>query len=581
MMTSSIVSADSLLAIDIGTVTTRALLFDVIGGSYRFIAAGTANTTTASPMQDAGEGTRQALKELETITGRLLTTSDENLIIPSQTDGTGVDTFALTMSAGPPIKVVAVGLLENISLESAKHLAENTYSQVVETISLNDRRQPSERIDAILKARPDLIIIAGGIEGGATLSIRNLLEAVGLASFLMPKGQQPQVLFAGNQAVRNEVNETLGSIADIHVAPNIRPTLEIEQLAHVQPQLAHVFKRIRGQQIHSISELDGWAQGRLLPTSTAFGRVTRFLSKVYDPAKGVLGVDIGAAATTISAGFRGDSVIGVYPEFGLGENLPQILHHTKIETITRWLTAKVTENDVRDYIYNKAAYPASIPVTTEDLAIEQAIARQAIRTALIKLSRSFSSGSQAGLLPGFEPILATGSALTAAPKLSQSLLMLLDSIQPTGITTVLLDKNSLIAALGAAAEVNPILAIQVLSSNTIMNLGTIISPIGIARSGVPILRAKLTQEDGTESKAEVKNGTIEVVPLAVGATATLRLQPLHRFDIGMGPGRSGRVQVVGGALGVVIDARGRPLTPHADVERRSELYKKWLWTLGN
>ena len=159
--------------------------------------------------------------------------------------------------------------------------------------------------------------------------------------------------------------------------------------------------------------------------------------------------------------------------------------------------------------------------------------------------------------------------------------MLLDSIQPTGITTVLLDKNSLIAALGAAAEVNPILAIQVLSSNTIMNLGTIISPIGIARSGVPILRAKLTQEDGTESKAEVKNGTIEVVPLAVGATATLRLQPLHRFDIGMGPGRSGRVQVVGGALGVVIDARGRPLTPHADVERRSELYKKWLWTLGN
>ena len=194
---------------------------------------------------------------------------------------------------------------------------------------------------------------------------------------------------------------------------------------------------------------------------------------------------------------------------------------------------------------------------------------------------SFSSGSQAGLLPGFEPILATGSALTAAPKLSQSLLMLLDSIQPTGITTVLLDKNSLIAALGAAAEVNPILAIQVLSSNTIMNLGTIISPIGIARSGVPILRAKLTQEDGTESKAEVKNGTIEVVPLAVGATATLRLQPLHRFDIGMGPGRSGRVQVVGGALGVVIDARGRPLTPHADVERRSELYKKWLWTLGN
>jgi len=584
MMTSSIVTADSLLAIDIGTVTTRAMLFDVIGGSYRFIAAGTANTTTASPMQDAGEGVRQALKKLEEITGRLLTTSDENLIIPSQNDGAGVDAFALTMSAGPPLKIVAVGLLENISLESAKHLAENTYSRIVETVSLNDRRQPSQRIDAILQARPDLIIIAGGIEGGATLSIQNLLEAVGLASFLLPKGQQPHVLFSGNQAVHKEVNETLGSVANVHVAPNIRPALEVEQLAHVQPQLAQVFKRIRGQQIHSVTELDEWAQGRLLPTSTAFGRVTRFLSKIYDPAKGVLGVDIGASATTLSAAFQGDAFIGVYPEFGLGEHLPQILRHTKIETITRWLTVKVSENTVRDYIYNKAAYPASIPATVEDLDIEQAITRQAIRMALFKISRSFPekvTGGRTGLLPGFEPILATGSSLTAAPKLGQTMLMLLDSLQPTGITTILLDKNHLISALGAAADINPILAIQVLGSNTILNLGTVISPVGIARSGIPILRAKLTQEDGTETNAEVKNGAIEVLALPQGATATLRLQPLHRFDVGMGPGRSSRVQVVGGALGVIIDARGRPLTTHADVDRRGELYKKWLWTFGS
>ena len=40
------------------------------------------------------------------------------------------------------------------------------------------------------------------------------------------------------------------------------------------------------------------------------------------------------------------------------------------------------------------------------------------------------------------------------------------------------------------------------------------------------------------------------------------------------------VTVSGGALGVVFDGRGRPLTLPADGGRRRELIKKWLWTLG-
>jgi hypothetical protein len=62
----------------------------------------------------------------------------------------------------------------------------------------------------------------------------------------------------------------------------------------------------------------------------------------------------------------------------------------------------------------------------------------------------------------------------------------------------------------------------------------------------------------------------------------LHLQPLHRFDVGMGgPGNSGSVKVMGGVLGVVIDARGRPLSLHTDPARRRELHKKWLWMVGS
>jgi hypothetical protein len=38
--------------------------------------------------------------------------------------------------------------------------------------------------------------------------------------------------------------------------------------------------------------------------------------------------------------------------------------------------------------------------------------------------------------------------------------------------------------------------------------------------------------------------------------------------------------VDGGTLGVVIDARGRPLQLPSDAVRRREFFKKWLWTLG-
>mgnify|MGYP001052323740 CR=1 FL=1 len=48
-----------------------------------------------------------------------------------------------------------------------------------------------------------------------------------------------------------------------------------------------------------------------------------------------------------------------------------------------------------------------------------------------------------------------------------------------------------------------------------------------------------------------------------------------------GPGVGGKVDVVGGALGVIIDARGRPLTLPQDPARRIELVKKWQWTLGS
>jgi hypothetical protein len=577
-------SGTSLLAIDVGEANTRAILFDVVEGRYRFLAIGTAKTTAQAPYNHIGEGINRAIANLEDITGRELIGDNDRLIIPSKLDGSGIDMFVGTLSAGPPLQVIASGLLEDISLASAQRLSSTTYAQVVDTLGLNDRKKPEERLDTILRQRPDVIVIAGGTENGATNSVLRMVEAVGLACSLMSQEQRPEVLFVGNQSLNEEVENKLGTLTKHYYAPNVRPGIEIEQLSPARAKMIEIFRSIRSARIPGVVDLDEWSGMRLTPTSTAFARIVQFLSKVYDPTKGVLGIDIGASATTIVAAYDGEFSLSVYPEFGLGKGIPGLLENASIDDIQRWIPLEVGEDYIRDYIYNKGIYPTSIPISTEDLAIEQALARQAIRRAIFAAEDSFPkkiTRSGSGMLPWFEPILATGSVLTKAPSVGHSLLTILDAVQPTSITTIVLDQSNLAAAIGAAAPINPYLSVQVLESSAFLSLATVVAPISNTRPGTPILRLRVTYESGDETSFDIKQGTLEALPIPMGEAARLHLQPLHRSDVGLGgPGRSGSVRVVGGVLGIVVDARGRPIRMPRDTTRRQDLYKKWLWTLG-
>jgi hypothetical protein len=577
-------TGNSLLAVDVGEVHTRAALFDVVEGRYRFLAIGTARTTAQAPYNHIGEGINRAILRLEEITGRDLIGEDDRLILPSGLDGSGTDMFVGSISAGPPLRVIAVGLLDDISLASAKHLVSTTYAHVIETLGLNDRKKPEERLDSILSLRPDLIVIAGGTENGATNSVIRLVESVGLACSLMPTEQRPEVLFTGNQMLKSEVEARLGTLTKNYFAPNVRPQLEIEQIAPAQIEIANIYRSISSTRIPGVSDLNEWSGGRLTPTASAFSRIVQFLSKVYDPSKGVLGIDVGASATTIAAAYDGEVSLSVFPEYGLGHGVTGLFENSSIDQFLRWIPLDVGEDYVRDYIYNKQIYPSSLPVSKEDLAIEQALARVAIRKAISAAQGGFPNGIRRpgrDMLPWFEPIVATGSVLTKAPSSGNSLLTLLDAVQPTSITTIVLDQSNLAAPLGAAAPFNPTLSVQVLESSAFLSLATVITPISSMRPGTPILRLKVTYESGDETSFDIKQGTLEALPIPMGEPAKLRLQPLHKSDVGMGgPGRGGSVRVVGGVLGVVIDARGRPVLLPRDVIRRQDLYKKWLWTLG-
>jgi hypothetical protein len=584
-MPSSLVDGNSLLAVDVGAANTRAVLFDVVEGEYRFIASGTAPSTAEAPFKDVAEGARNAIENLQSVLGRNLLDSARGLISPSQANGSGVDGLVVTLSAGSAIKTVIVGLLKDVSLESARRLTSSTYARVVDTIALNDMRKPEQKIDSILRLRPDLVVITGGTDGGASRSIQKILEPIGLASFLLPEEKRPSVLFAGNQKMEAEVKSLVGSLSSsLHFSPNVRPSLETEDLDPAERELAHIFVGIRKRQIKGVDLLDLWSGGHVLPTAYATGRMVRYLVKAFGDSS-ILSVDIGASAASISAGFEGNSTLNVFPEYGLGENLAYLLKHTNLDDILRWSWLDISKGVLNDYLHQKSLYPATIAATREDLAISQAITRQALHLAMQNARRDFPKSIaqiKPALTPLFDYIFAGGGALSDASRPGQSLLLLLDSIQPVGVSTVILDQNNLLPLLGAAASRNNILPVQVTESGAFMIVGTVIAPVVNASYGTPILRAALTGENGTESRIELKYGSLETLPLGVGEQGRLTVQLLRGADIGFGPGRTPKqgIPVTGGALGVVFDGRGRPLNLPADAVRRRELIKKWAWTLG-
>lgn len=582
---SALIDAETLLAVDVGTVNTRASIFDVVDGRYRLVATAKAPSTAAAPLFDIGEGVRMALDRVQTITGRRLVDESDLLIMPVTPGGAGIDIFVATASAGPQVRTVLVGLMPGVSVESAKHLAASTYIDVVGEIGLMDKRKDSEKIDLILSANPDLILVTGGTDGGATESVLQLIDLVGVAAEQIPPLDRPRIVYAGNRSLSASVVERFGDRFHVDLSPNVRPSLRIEDLSQARLHISDAISEVRATRVSGFEELDNWSGGNLLLSSDAFGRVIKYLSRIYEPEKGVLGVDVGANQTTIAAAFEGDLRLTVNTDLGLGAPLPALLEEGGLSRIVRWMPNEISPTKVQDYVFNKSLNPNVIPAEIEDLHIEFALTREIIRTALQRARTGWPKGKNlksTWLLPAIEPIIISGAVLARAPRPGYAALTLLDALEPTGISTLVLDPHSLTPALGATAGPLPMVTVHLLESGSFVSLGTIVSPVGRARSGRKILRVQLERDQvGEDIVGDIRMGQLVTLPLKQGENARLTLRPERGIDVGFGgPGKAGALRVAGGALGLIIDARGRPLNLPKEPDKRRELNEKWLWDIG-
>jgi len=579
---------ESILAADCGSTMTKVILIDVADGQYRFVAQGEALSTIEPPQADVILGVRHAIGQIEEATGRLLLDEKGQLITPEQASGNGVDAFVATTSAASPLRLILAGLTRDVSIESARRAISSTYALVEDTISLDDgtqreRRSAEARIRILQRHQPDAVLIVGGTDGGATAPVADIAEVVALACSIMDGTARPQIVFAGNQEARLLVAEILGGKGKLRAVDNVRPALDVENLAAAREEMDTLYRERKVARIPGFGGLSAWSSVAVLPTTRAFGYLIQYLARQY--ALNAVGVDIGGATLTVASVIDGHFTSVSRNDLGLSHNVTRVSTEAGFENILRWLPFDMEVTEAHNIIANKQLRPTTIPQTRRDLLLEQAIAREALRLTLVEARQSWAGRPSAPypeLFPFSDLIVGGGGVLAHASHYGQAALILLDALQPIGVSNLALDVTSMSAPLGVTATIEPLAAAQVVERDGFLSLGTVVAPVGTAREGEIALQLKITYEDGRALEMEVPYGSLEVLPLSAGHKATLELRPTRKFDIGLGAkGKGATTELEGGAVGVIIDARGRPLTlPVTRAEQQAKI-QEWLWGVGS
>jgi hypothetical protein len=134
--------------------------------------------------------------------------------------------------------------------------------------------------------------------------------------------------------------------------------------------------------------------------------------------------------------------------------------------------------------------------------------------------------------------------------------------------------------LGVLSTVHPQAALEIFEKDCLVKIGTCVAVKGLAAEGTEALKLTATMPDGSQIERSVNFGEIERIVLDEHATISAEISPAKELDVGAGPGNKLKVDLEGGVVGVIIDARGRPLSlPDESGERRRKLLR-WFSALN-
>jgi uncharacterized protein (TIGR01319 family) len=438
-----------------------------------------------------------------------------------------------------------------------------------------------------------MVLLSGGTDGG------DQKKVVELAELIAPAKPRPRfggeyrlpVIFAGNKDAAPAVERVFGAGFDLSVVPNLRPTLEQENLGPARDRIHDVFLEHVMAHAPGYDKLISWSDAPIMPTPGAVGDILRTIAR----KRGInaLGVDIGGATTDVFSVFDGTFNRTVSANLGMSYSISNVCAEATMPRILRWVHLPMDERELRNRVKNKMIRPTTIPQTLEALVFEQAVAREALRLSF-EQHKAFATGlkgiqqqrtvgdafaQEAAGATLVDPmkldlLVASGGVLSHAPRMEQTALMLIDSFEPEGFTELAKDSIFMMPHLGVLASVHPDAAMEVFEKDCLIHLGTCVAPRGQGKAGKPCFSWRIS--GARDGSGTVECGEIRLVPLAHGEECEMTVAPERGFDMGAGPGKPVTRRVRGGTVGLVLDGRGRSIeVPAAESERRATI-GRWL-----
>ncbi len=580
-----------LLITDIGSTTTKAMYFELVDGGYILKGHKASPTTVEAPHDDVTIGLLNSANELGKSLGLELTDNGKLAI------GMTIDAFFATSSAGGGLQMLVTGISKHITAKTAYKAASIAGGVILDVLATDDGRTAYQKTLDIEGLRPDMVLISGGIDGGDVLNVvKNafLLKSAGLQPKFMADAKMP-VVYAGNVGARRVIEGLLRDDVDLQIVPNLRPSFTEENIGPTRDAIHELFIRNVMARAPGYPKVLEWADGKVLPTPTAVESVLELISRKR--SANVLMFDIGGATTDVFSHFEGDYMRTVSANLGMSYSASNVLLEAGVENIARWLWADIPENELRNRILNKCINPTRLPGSDTDLEIEQALAREALRLAFehhleytskvtqttleglgshkrsLQKYRGFSEKQYLNI-DNIDLVFGSGGVLSMAPERWQAARMLIDAIQPVGITTIAVDSVFMSPHLGLMLGISEDAAYDCFQRECYIPLGTCVGFKGQQKANSRVATINFPHMSPART-IELLPHEIRIIPLPEGRSTQIEIKPAKGIDAGHGPGKSINTEVEGGHLGIILDARGRPVDFGDDEDIRRARTGEW------
>ncbi len=407
--------------------------------------------------------------------------------------GTEVPVEQTRVALGRPLRVALVHGREEASRLAVVHLAVASGAEIVARVRATDPRSFVEAAQALRDAKPDVVVIHGDSKDQGALA--ELLEALRLGC----AAQRPMPRIFG--------------LVDTGVAHALRmraSPFEFERFA------------APSEMVESLRGLRRAGDGDVVLRDALIEDGARSLATTN--ATKALAVDVTERSTSLVLAHPDGRIEAAHlVPLGLGMGADHVVARASLDNVRRWLPWPIDAPALLERVFNRARLP-DVPATTEAaVLLEMALAREAIAHAL---RNAAEAGFDVAAMRSAPSILITGR-VASFPKAGQSLLVLVDGLEPTAVSTVFREPDE-----GRAERI-----------------GMVVSVTTRGSAKIRIVRAS-------------GRSVARVVPGSFGFAATGADVEVAVNGKGVrGHGRSGN-------LGVLIDARGRPLVlPERDAER--------------